>query len=385
MKIHEYQAKEVFRVYGIPAPRGRMCLPGDSIREAAESLGGTAWVVKAQVHAGGRGKGGGVRVVRSLEEAERAARDIFAQKLVTAQTGAEGQPVRKVLVEEAVAIRKELYLGILLDRSTGRPVIIASQAGGMEIEQVAARHPEKVLREGVDPCAGLRSYQIRRISQILGVEKAQMKQASTLLQNLVRLYLEKDASLVEINPLVVTEAGDLMALDAKLQVDDNALFRHPEIVAMRDLGEEHPLEVEASRSDLNYIKLDGNIGCMVNGAGLAMATMDLIQYVGGAPANFLDVGGGASAESVEKAFRIILGDPRVQAILINIFGGIVRCDRVAAGVMEAAKKVDLSVPVVIRLEGTNAEEARGMLNGSGLTFSVAGTLREAAEKAVSLV
>jgi succinyl-CoA synthetase beta subunit len=341
-------------------------------------------VVKAQVHAGGRGKGGGVRVVRSLDEAEKAAREIFAQRLVTAQTGAEGQAVRKVLVEEAVAIRKELYLGMLLDRSTALPVIIASQAGGMEIEQVAARNPEQVLREGVEPCAGFRSYQVRRICQILGIEKAQMKQASSLLQNLVRLYLETDASLVEINPLVITEAGDLVALDAKLQVDDNALFRHPEIVAMRDLGEEHPLEVEASRSDLNYIKLDGNIGCMVNGAGLAMATMDLIQYVGGAPANFLDVGGGASADSVEKAFRIILGDPRVQAILINIFGGIVRCDRVAAGVMEAAKKVDLRVPVVIRLEGTNAEEARQMLNGSGLTFSVAGTLREAAEKAVSL-
>ncbi len=385
MNIHEYQAKELFRKFGIPTPGGSMCTADDPVREAAQALGGEAWVVKAQVHAGGRGKGGGVRVVKSLEEAETAARDIFAQKLVTAQTGAEGRPVNRVLVEQAVPIAKELYLSILLDRSTSLPVIIASAAGGMEIEEVAAKDPDKVVREKVDPCAGLRAYQVRRICDCLGLEKPQMKQGSKLLQALYRLYLETDASLVEINPLVVTEAGDLIALDAKLQVDDNALFRHPDIVEMRDVAEEHPLEVEASKHDVNYIKLDGNIGCMVNGAGLAMATMDLIQYVGGEPANFLDVGGGASADSVEKAFRIILGDPRVQAILINIFGGIVRCDRVAAGVMEAANKVDLQVPVVIRLEGTNAEEAREMLNNSTLKFSVAGTLREAAEKAVSLV
>jgi len=284
-----------------------------------------------------------------------------------------------------VAIKKELYLGLLLDRATSRPVIIASASGGMDIEEVAEKDPAKVLREPVDPCAGLRAYQIRRICAILELEKAQMKQAGKLLQNLYRLYLEKDASLVEINPLVVTEGGDLIALDAKLQVDDNAMFRQKDVAELRDTAEEHPLEVEASKHDVNYIKLDGNIGCMVNGAGLAMATMDLIQYVGGEPANFLDVGGGASADSVEKAFRIILGDPLVKAILINIFGGIVRCDRVAAGVMEAAKKVDLKVPVVIRLEGTNAEEAREMLNRSNLEFAVARTLREAAEKAVSLV
>jgi len=385
MKIHEYQAKELFRSCGIPVPGGTMCASGDSVRDAVRALGGDAWVIKAQVHAGGRGKGGGVRVVRSPEEAETAAREILAHPLVTAQTGGEGRPVRCVLVEQAVSIRKELYLSMLLDRSTRRPVIIASAAGGMDIEEVAAREPQRVLREGLDPCAGLRAYQIRRICESLGLEKPQLKQAASLLQALVRLYLEKDATLVEVNPLVVTEAGDLVALDAKVQVDDNALYRHRDVAAMRDEGEEHPLEVEASRHDLNDIKLDGNIGCMVNGAGLAMATMDLIQYVGGERANFLDVGGGASAESVERAFRIILGDPRVRAILINIFGGIVRCDRVATGVMEAAKNVDLQVPVVIRLEGTNAEEAREMLNRSTLRFAVAGTLREAAEKAVALV
>jgi len=384
MNIHEYQAKDLFRAYGIPVPGGVMCACGDSVRDAARRLGGDAWVVKAQVHTGGRGKGGGVRVVHSPEEAESAAREILGRNLVTAQTGGEGRPVRKVLVEQGVAIRRELYLSVLLDRSTRRPVIIASAAGGMEIEEVAARDPARVLREGLDPCAGLRAFQTRRICGFLGLGNPERKQAGSLLESLVRLYLEKDASLVEINPLVVTEAGELVALDAKVQLDDNALYRHPDLAAMRDEGEEHPLEVEASRHDLNYIKLDGNIGCMVNGAGLAMATMDLIQYVGGEPANFLDVGGGASADSVEKAFRIILGDPRVKAILINIFGGIVRCDRVAAGVMEAAGKVDLHVPVVIRLEGTNAEEARDMLNRSSLKFSVAGTLREAAEMAVNL-
>ena len=293
--------------------------------------------------------------------------------------------MRKVLVEEAVAISKELYLGILLDRAKSSPVIIASESGGMNIEEVAATDPDRVARVPVHPAAGLRSYQLRRICSCLGLEKSLWKKASALLESLYGLYLAKDASLVEINPLVVTEDGNLVALDAKVQVDDNALFRHPDVVALRDRDEEHHLEAEAAEQNLNYIKLDGNIGCMVNGAGLAMATMDLIQYVGGEPANFLDVGGGASAESVEKAFRIILADPRVEAILINIFGGIVRCDRVAQGVMEAAGKVDLNVPVVVRLEGTNADKARDMLNGSALEFSVAGTLREAAEKAVSLV
>ena len=347
-------------------------------------MGGKVGVVKAQGHTGGRGKGGGVRVVPSPEEAETAAREILGRHLVTAQTGGEGRPVHRVLVEEGVAIRKELYLGILLDRATRRPVIIASAAGGMEIEEVAARDPQRVLREGLDPCAGLRAFQTRRICECLGLEKAGIRQAAGVLEALVRLYLERDASLVEINPLVVTADGDLVALDAKVQLDDNALYRHPDLLAMRDEGEEHPLEVEASRYGLNYIKLDGNIGCMVNGAGLAMATMDLIQYVGGEPANFLDVGGGASADSVEKAFRIILRDPRVRAILVNIFGGIVRCDRVAAGILEAAGKVDLQVPVVIRLEGTNAGEAREMLSRSALEFSVAGTLREAAQRVVAL-
>jgi succinyl-CoA synthetase beta subunit len=385
MKVHEYQAKELFREQGIPVPQGRMCTRQDSIREALAWVGGDAWVIKAQVHAGGRGKGGGVRVVHSVEEAEKAAGEILSRKLVTAQTGAEGRQVRKVLIEEAVAIKKELYLGLLLDRSVCLPVVIASAAGGMEIEEVARKEPKKVLREVVDPAVGLRSFQTRRIAAALGLEGDAAKQLGGLLEKLFRLLLDKDASLVEINPLVVTEAGKLIALDAKFQVDDNALFRHPEIASLRDLDEEDPLEVEASEQKLNYIRLDGNIGCMVNGAGLAMATMDLIQLVGGRPANFLDVGGGASAATVEKAFRIILADPRVQAILINIFGGIVRCDRVAQGVIESARKVDLKLPVVIRLEGTNAVEARKMLEASGLKFAVAGTLQEAAEKAVAVM
>ena len=383
MNIHEYQAKEIFREYGIPVPKGKMCTAGDSVREMARQVGGQRWVVKAQVHAGGRGKGGGVRVVDSVEELERAAKEILQLKLVTAQTGAEGRTVRKVLIEEAVPIRKELYLSMLVDRASNAPVIICSEAGGMEIEEVAARTPEKVHRETVDPCLGLRAYQTRRIAQALGLEGQVVRQASKMLGSLYRLFGEKDASLLEINPLVVTEGGELIALDAKLQFDDNAMFRHEEILALRDMAEEDPLEAEAAELNLSYIRLQGNIGCMVNGAGLAMATMDLIQYVGGEPANFLDVGGGASASSVERAFRIILADARVKAILINIFGGIVRCDRVAQGVAEAASKVDLKVPVVVRLEGTNAAEAREILEGSSIDFVVAHTLREAAEKVVA--
>jgi succinyl-CoA synthetase beta subunit len=383
MNVHEYQAKQIFREYGVPVPMGKMCTRDDSVSDAAKELGGDIWVVKAQVHAGGRGKGGGVRVVRSVEEAEKAAADILNMKLVTAQTGEEGREVRKVLVEQGVAIQKELYLSMLVDRGSNAPVIICSQAGGMEIEEVAAETPEKVLQETVDPSLGLRTYQSRRIAQTLGLTGPAVRQAGKMLGNLYRLFLEKDASLLEINPLVVTEGGDLIALDAKLQFDDNALFRHEEILALRDIEEEDPLEAQAAESNLSYIRLDGNIGCMVNGAGLAMATMDLIQYVGGSPANFLDVGGGASAASVEKAFRIILADPRVKAILINIFGGIVRCDRVAQGVAEAAGNVDLKVPVVVRLEGTNAEEARAILEASSIDFVVAADLREAAEKVVS--
>ncbi len=383
MNVHEYQAKQIFREFGIPVPNGKMCTRDDSVREAAQELGGDTWVVKAQVHAGGRGKGGGVRVVRSLEEAEKAADDILNMRLVTAQTGEEGREVRKVLVEEGVAIQKELYLSMLVDRASNAPVIICSEAGGMEIEEVAAETPEKVLRETVEPNLGLRTYQTRRIAQALGLSGQTVRQAGKMLSNLYRLFQETDASMVEINPLVVTESGDLIALDAKLQFEDNALFRHDEIVALRDIDEEDPLEAQAAELNLSYIRLDGNIGCMVNGAGLAMATMDLIQYVGGSPANFLDVGGGASAASVEKAFRIILADPRVKAILINIFGGIVRCDRVAQGVAEAAGNVDLKVPVVVRLEGTNAEEAREILEASTIDFVVAANLREAAEKVVS--
>ncbi len=385
MNVHEYQAKEIFREYGVPVPNGKMCTREDSVKEAMEAVGGQVWAIKAQVHAGGRGKGGGVRIVKSLEEGETAAKDILNMRLVTVQTGEEGCEVRKVLVEGGVAIKKELYLSILVDRSCNAPMFITSEAGGMNIEEVAAETPEKVLREPVDPALGLRSYQIRRIAESLGLEGKQIREAGKVLQNLYRLFLEKDASMLEINPLVLTESGELVALDAKLQFEDNALFRHPEVVALRDVEEEDPLEVKASESDLNYIKLDGNIGCMVNGAGLAMATMDLIQYVGGRPANFLDVGGGASAESVEKAFRLILADPNVEAILINIFGGIVRCDRVAQGVIEAAKRVELKVPVVVRLEGTNAEEAREMLDSSDISFSVADTLQNAAEKIVSIL
>ena len=383
MNVHEYQAKQLFREYGIPVPNGKMCTREDSVREVVQELGGDTWVVKAQVHAGGRGKGGGVRVVRSVEEAEKAAEDILNLRLVTAQTGAEGREVRKVLVEEGVAIRKELYLSMLVDRASNAPMIICSEAGGMEIEQVAAETPEKVLQERIDPALGLRTYQSRRIAQVLGLTGPAVRQAGKMLSDLYRLFVEKDASMLEINPLVVTEGGDLVALDAKLQFDDNAMFRQKDVLALRDVEEEDPLEARASEADLSYIRLDGNIGCMVNGAGLAMATMDLIQYVGGAPANFLDVGGGASAASVEKAFRIILADTRVKAILINIFGGIVRCDRVAQGVAEAAGNVDLKVPVVVRLEGTNAKEARAILEASSIDFVVANNLREAAEKVVS--
>jgi len=383
MNVHEYQAKEIFREYGIPVPNGKMCTREDSVREAAQELGGDTWVVKAQVHAGGRGKGGGVRVVHSVEEAEEAAKDILNLRLVTAQTGAEGREVRKVLVEEGVAIQKELYLSMLVDRASNAPVIICSEAGGMEIEEVAAKTPERIHRETIDPTLGLRTYQTRRIAQALGLTGPAARQAGKMLGSLYRLFGEKDASLVEINPLVVTESGDLVALDTKLQFDDNAMFRHEEVLALRDIEEEDPLEAQAGELNLSYIRLQGNIGCMVNGAGLAMATMDLIQYVGGAPANFLDVGGGASAASVEKAFQIILADARVKAILINIFGGIVRCDRVAQGVAEAAGKVDLKVPVVVRLEGTNAEEARTILEGSSIEFVVAKNLRDAAEKVVS--
>lgn len=385
MNVHEYQAKEIFRQYGVPVPRGTMCTPQDSAREAARALGGNAWVVKAQVHAGGRGKGGGVKEVRSPEEAEEAARRMFSTRLVTAQTGAEGRAVRMVLVEEALSIRSELYLSLLVDRASCKIAIVSSPAGGMEIEEVAAKTPERIHRETVDPLIGLRPFQARRVAARLGLTGKTARQAQQMLANLYRLFREKDASLVEINPLVVTDQEDLYALDAKLQFDDNALFRHEDISKLRDKGEEDPLEVEAGEANLNYIRLDGDIGCMVNGAGLAMATMDLIQIEGGRPANFLDVGGGASAASVEKALRIILADPRVKGILINIFGGIVRCDRVAQGVIEAASRVTLNVPVVVRLEGTHAEEARSMLSGAGLRFEVAESFRDAACKVVELV
>ncbi len=384
MKIHEYQAKELFRNYQIPVPKGRVAASGQEARAVASALQVDRWVVKAQVHAGGRGKGGGVRIAQTLEEVERAASELLSTKLMTPQTGSEGRSIRKVLVEEAVAIDRELYVGLLVDPSTSKPVLVTSQAGGMEIEEVAQATPDRIHREIIDPYVGLRSFQIRRIAGRLGLHGEPIGILTGILRNLYRLFHDEDCSLVEINPLVLTDTGTLLAIDAKITFDDNALFKHKDHAALRDTDEEDPLEVEASRHNVNYIRLDGTIGCMVNGAGLAMATMDLIKLVGGAPANFLDVGGAASAQSVEQAFRILLGDPKVKAILVNIFGGIVRCDRVAEGVIEAARRIGVKVPMVIRLEGTNANEARRMLEESGLDFIVAAGFADAARKAVSL-
>jgi succinyl-CoA synthetase beta subunit len=384
MKIHEYQAKELFRAFGIPVPRGRVAVSGAEAEAVASELGGERWVVKAQIHAGGRGKGGGVRIARSLEEVGRATSELLSTRLITAQTGSEGRQIRRVLVEEAVTIDRELYVGMLVDPGSGRPVLIVSHAGGMEIEEVARSTPERIRREVIDPYLGVRAFQTRRISAWLGLGADSAGAFGAILRNLFRLFCQEDCSLVEINPLVVTDTAALVAIDAKVTFDDNALFKHKEHASLRDIDEEDPLEAEASRHNVNYIKLDGTIGCMVNGAGLAMATMDLIKLVGGEPANFLDVGGAASAQSVEQAFRILLGDPKVKAILVNIFGGIVRCDRVAQGIIEAAARVSVSVPVVIRLEGTNAQEARRMLEASGFSCVVATGLAEAARRAVAL-
>ncbi len=384
MNVHEYQAKELLRHYGVPVPAGAVAGKPEQVPVLAEKLGGRV-VIKAQVHAGGRGKAGGVKLASNPEEALAHARGILGMRLVTPQTGAEGRLVRKVLVEAAVSIQKEFYLAALVDRESARPVIIACREGGMEIEAVAHSAPEKIAREVVDPLAGLQPFQARHVAAALGLEGEAAKAVFPLLTGLYRLLIEKDASQVEINPLVITAAGQLLAADAKINFDDNALFRHPDIARLRDLHEEQPLEVEASKYHLNYIRLHGEIGCMVNGAGLAMATMDVIQHCGGSPANFLDVGGGANAETVEQAFRIILKDKNVRAILINIFGGIVRCDRVASGVAEAARKVRVKLPVVVRLAGTNAEEGRKILDESGLSFLTAASLAEAAHKAVEAV
>ncbi len=381
MKIHEYQAKSLLAKYGVAVPRGEVADTADAAGEIARRIGG-AVVVKAQIHAGGRGKGGGIKVAKTPEEAIAHAKAILGMTLVTPQTGPAGRVVRRVLVEEAVAMDREHYLGVTLDRSRARPVVIVSRAGGMEIEEVAARDPGAVLRELVDPTLGMFPFQARRLAFALGLEGESFKQAVALMQKLLAAYVETDATLAEINPLLVTQSGNVLALDAKMTFDDNALFRHPDIREMRDLSEEDPLEVEASKFGLNYIKLDGNVGCMVNGAGLAMATMDLVKLAGGEPANFLDVGGGASEEQVKNAFRIILSDPNVRAVLINIFGGIMRCDVIAKGVVGAVREMGLAQPVVVRLEGTNVDEGRRILKESGLAVIPAEGLADGARKVV---
>ena len=382
MNIHEYQAKEVLRKYNVAVPRGKVAFTADEAFSAAQELGGKIFVVKAQIHAGGRGKAGGVKIAKSLNEVKELASKMIGMKLVTHQTGPEGKKVRRVLIEEGIEIARELYLGIVLDRSVSRLVFMASTEGGVEIEKIAAEKPEAILKEYVDPKIGLQTFQARKIAFGLGLEGDQVKNAVKFITSLYRAFTESDASLAEINPLVVTTDGKVLALDAKMNFDDSALFRHQEIQEMRDLNEEDLLEVEASKNHLNYIKLDGNVGCMVNGAGLAMATMDIIKLAGGMPANFLDVGGGANVDTVRNGFKIILSDPNVKAILINIFGGIVRCDRVAKGIIEAAKSIELNIPMVIRLAGTNAEEAAELLQNSGMNFEVAQTLEEAAKKVV---
>jgi succinyl-CoA synthetase beta subunit len=384
MNLHEYQAKDVFRSFGIPVPAGHVAGSPEEAVAAARSLGGPVWVVKAQVHAGGRGKAGGVKVVRDLEAVRAAAAAMLGRRLVTAQTGAEGLPIDKVYVESGSQIAREVYLSLTLNRDKGRIALIASVAGGMDIEEVAAHTPEKIVSVSVHPAAGLQPYQCRKLAFALGFAGPQIAAFQKIAVALYQLYVERDASLVEINPLIVTQAGDLMALDAKINIDDNALFRQPQLAAIRDAAQEDPMERRAAEHDLNYVSLDGNIACMVNGAGLAMATMDLIKLHGGKPANFLDVGGGATSERVTAAFQLILSNPNVQAILVNIFGGIVRCDLIAEGVINAVKHVGVKVPVVVRLEGTNAPQARAMLAKSGLTITPAGDLTDAARKAVSL-
>jgi succinyl-CoA synthetase beta subunit len=386
MKIHEYQAKGILKKYGVTVPRGAMALTREEAEAAARDVfdsGAAGVVIKAQIHAGGRGKGGGVKIAKSVAEAGEIAGKMLGMKLVTHQTGPEGRIVRRLLIEETLPIEKELYLGILVDRGEGKPVFMASAAGGMDIEQVAAEKPEAILKQYIDPGMGLEPFQARKIAFELGLKAAQINPAVHFLTGLYRAFLDTDASLVEINPFIRSTDGRLFALDAKLNFDDNALFRHADLRELRDITEEDALEVEASKYSLNYIKLDGNVGCMVNGAGLAMATMDIIKYAGGMPANFLDVGGGATAEQVEHAFEILLSDKNVRAVLINIFGGILRVDTLATGVVEAAKKMNIRLPIVLRLEGTNVQEGRTILEGSGLNFTIAETMKDAAEKVVA--
>jgi succinyl-CoA synthetase beta subunit len=384
MKIHEYQAKQILAPFGVTTPRGEAAYTPEEAREIANRLGGPVSVVKAQIHAGGRGKVGGVKLARGGEEVERLAGEILGKKLVTAQTGPEGRIVRRLLIEEGLDIAREFYLGMVIDRVAAAPVFMASSEGGVEIEVVAAQHPEKILKEVINPAVGLQPFQARKVAYGLGLDPALVKDAAQFFSSLYHAFRSTDASLVEINPFVLTKDGRLLALDAKMNFDDNALFRHKDIRELRDLDEEDPLEVKASNYNLNYVRLDGNVGCMVNGAGLAMATMDIIQYAGGQPANFLDVGGGANEEQVRRGFEIILGDPHVRAVLINIFGGIMRCDIVANGVVAAAKSLGIKVPIIVRLEGTNVELGQKILRESGLSFSVAGGMKDAAEKAVKL-
>ena len=382
MKIHEYQGKELLKQFGVPVPRGIPAFSVDEAVAAAEKLGGPVWVVKAQIHAGGRGKGGGVKLARSIDDVRKLAGEILGMQLVTHQTGPEGQKVNRLYIEDGADIKKEYYVSLVTDRATQKVAIIASSEGGMDIEEVAHSTPEKIITEYIDPLTGLSTEQAKKVAESIGLTGGSADQAADVFQKLYKCYMDTDASLVEINPFITTKDDKLFALDAKINFDDNALFRHADIKALRDTAEEDPLEVEASKYALNYIKLDGSIACMVNGAGLAMATMDIIQYAGGSPANFLDVGGGATQEQIEHAFEILLSDANVKAIFINIFGGILRVDRLATGVVAAARKLNVKVPIVLRLEGTNVEEGRKILKDSGLNFQVGATMKDAAELVV---
>jgi len=384
VKIHEYQAKSVLARYGVPVPRGEVAFTPAEAADIARRLGGDIAVVKAQIHAGGRGKGGGVKIAKSSSEAEQFATQMIGMTLITHQTGPEGKKVGRVLIEEGLQIERELYLSIVIDRASASPVIIASAAGGMDIEEVAASHPEQILREQINRGTGIVPFQARKLAFGMGLEGGPANKLVKVLDAIYKAFVETDASMIEINPLILTKGGDLLALDAKVSFDDNALYRHPDLRDLRDVSEEDPLEVEASKFSLNYIRLDGNIGCMVNGAGLAMATMDIIKLAGGEPANFLDVGGGANAEQIKNAFRILMADKNVKAVLINIFGGILRCDILAQGVIAAVTELGVPVPIVIRMEGTNVEEGKRMLKESGLNFTTADSMGEAADRVVAL-
>src|SRR5213594_3316913 len=385
MKIHEYQAKEIIRKYGVPTPRGTPCFSAEEAVGAARKLGGNVWVVKAQIHVGGRGKGGGVKVAKSVEEVKKNAAQILGMQLVTHQTGPAGQKVRRLLIEEGADIRKELYAGMVVDRGTQKVVLMASSEGGIDVEEVAAKTPEKIHKVFIDPAQGLSDVDADEIAAAIGIPDRARAQGRALFKALYKCFDATDASLAEINPLILTGDGRVVALDAKFNFDDNALFRHPEIVALRDLDEEDPAEVEASRHELNYIQLDGDIGCLVNGAGLAMATMDIIKFYGGSPANFLDVGGGATTEKVTEAFKIMLRNPKVKGILVNIFGGIMRCDTIAEGVIAAAREVNLDVPLVVRMKGTNEDIGKKILKDSGLPIISADSMADAAQKIVAAV